>query len=610
MADSSNETPQSKKYKSREESKKAKSAVASSEKSESSASDTSAVLKSSLDVITAILKETNSFLKTTEKSISKISANTAASEESSKNTKENLRIIESRAKRTSAFLEATLESSKESKRKTKSIATNLGKIRQPVANKIEYNKETQIWRDKVVRLLSVIADKKYERRQYVRRKPTKAEEKDSRGLVANLVGGLTAFYAGKMFGTKLGDIIGNIVSKPITMLGNLFGRSEGRDRPQRGRQVYRGARAIARNTRDGAKGIGSKLLAGIGIAFELVKSLLGKIPELFSKIKGFIEKTAGMVKSLLGKLPEIFSKIKGFIEKTAEVVKSVLGKLPEMFSKIKGFIQKTAEIISKVSGKAYDIAKSIFNKIPAIFSDMVVAIEKGIGTIKNIIGGAFDFMKSLFGKGKGNVPSRLAAELSPTAKSGAKLTGRYAENVAGKAGAKGIAKGLLKSGGKILAKTAAKSIPLLGAAVGAGFAADRAMKGDWKGAAIELGSGIVGSTGIGAPVALAAEGYLAKRDYDRAEALTAKNVSPVAPKIETTKKLENTVSQSADLQAQKDFSANNKPIIIDNTKTISQGGKQPESVVRIQTRNTEPTKQFLDRLTISSSYMGTGFILT
>lgn len=603
MADPTNATPAAKKFKSREESKKAKNAESSSvvqndqtANQNTSSVDANQVLKNSLDTITTILKQTNDFLKNTEKSINKINANTSAAAESSKTTKENLRVIESRAKRTSAFLEAALESAKDSKRKTKSIATNVSKIKRPVANDVETTKENQIWRDKVLNLLSIIANKRDGRMTYTRRRPrTRAEKREDRGIVANLVTGLTSFYAGRLFGTLIGGIIGNAVAKPISMLGGLItgtiglallplkaiakgitgifrpsstNRRVSRRNTGSGRKIYRGAKAIARKTGSAAKSVGSKLAAGIGMAYELVKTLLGK--------------------------------------------------LPGMFSKIKDFAIKAAEIVKNISSKAYDLAKALFSKIPDIFSKISSAVKAGAEMISSIISKAFGFIKSLLGGKKEGAEYRPAAEMSKKAKPDAKMSGRYAEkvatketeSVAKKSGTKALAKGLLKTGGKVALKTAAKSIPLLGAAVGAGYAVKRAMEGDFKGAAVELGSGIVGSTGIGAPVALAAEGYLAKRDMDKAEALTKNNTAPAAPKIETTQKLENVVSQSADIESKKNSESNSKPIIIDNTKNISQGGKQQDAIVRIHTKNNEPTKQFLDRLTISSSYMGTGFILT
>lgn len=60
-------------------------------------------------------------------------------------------------------------------------------------------------------------------------------------------------------------------------------------------------------------------------------------------------------------------------------------------------------------------------------------------------------------------------------------------------------------------KTALKKIPLLGAAFGTAFAAQRALEGDYAGAAAEFGSGVAGAVGL-APVGLAIDLGLAASD--------------------------------------------------------------------------------------------------
>lgn len=114
-------------------------------------------------------------------------------------------------------------------------------------------------------------------------------------------------------------------------------------------------------------------------------------------------------------------------------------------------------------------------------------------------------------------------------KQGAKTMGEVAEKEAAEAGTKALAKIGAEAGTKTLAKVgaekaaevatktalktgakaAAKQIPLVGSLVALPFAAIRAAEGDWAGAGLELAGSI--------PVAgLAAQGYLAMRDYDKA----------------------------------------------------------------------------------------------
>ena len=58
-----------------------------------------------------------------------------------------------------------------------------------------------------------------------------------------------------------------------------------------------------------------------------------------------------------------------------------------------------------------------------------------------------------------------------------------------------------------------KKLPIIGAVAGTVFALQRALEGDFIGAGLELGSGILGATGM-APASLALDGYLLARDFN------------------------------------------------------------------------------------------------
>lgn len=92
---------------------------------------------------------------------------------------------------------------------------------------------------------------------------------------------------------------------------------------------------------------------------------------------------------------------------------------------------------------------------------------------------------------------------------------------AAKAGAKGVAegvgKGAAKGGAKVAGKSLLKKIPVIGAIAGGIFAADRASKGDWLGAAGELASGAAGFIpGVGTAVSLGIDAALVGRDIANA----------------------------------------------------------------------------------------------
>ena len=98
-------------------------------------------------------------------------------------------------------------------------------------------------------------------------------------------------------------------------------------------------------------------------------------------------------------------------------------------------------------------------------------------------------------------------------------------------------KALTKIGGKAVGKSLTKKIPIAGAIFGAGFAIERAMKGDWAGAGLELASGIASIfPGVGTGISVAIDAGLAAKDISD-EMGKNKNVQPntsAVPKREST----------------------------------------------------------------------------
>jgi hypothetical protein len=97
------------------------------------------------------------------------------------------------------------------------------------------------------------------------------------------------------------------------------------------------------------------------------------------------------------------------------------------------------------------------------------------------------------------------------------------------------AKNLTKTGGKLAGKSLLKRVPILGSLMGLGFAIDRAIKGDFKGAAMEAGSGALGlldllAPGVGTALSLAADAGIAARDLKLAGTATT-TIPPEDPQL-------------------------------------------------------------------------------
>jgi len=92
---------------------------------------------------------------------------------------------------------------------------------------------------------------------------------------------------------------------------------------------------------------------------------------------------------------------------------------------------------------------------------------------------------------------------------GGRLLGRGAGKAAGKGLLKGAGKGLLKGG----LKMGIKKVPVAGLLAGALFAGQRAMAGDWGGAALELASGAAGTVpGVGTAASVGIDAALMAKD--------------------------------------------------------------------------------------------------
>ena len=79
-------------------------------------------------------------------------------------------------------------------------------------------------------------------------------------------------------------------------------------------------------------------------------------------------------------------------------------------------------------------------------------------------------------------------------------------------GAAKVAAGLAKPGAKALGKSVLKKIPVIAGLAGIVFGVQRALEGDYLGAGLEIASGVMGATGVGAGASLGIDGFLLARD--------------------------------------------------------------------------------------------------
>jgi hypothetical protein len=211
--------------------------------------------------------------------------------------------------------------------------------------------------------------------------------------------------------------------------------------------------------------------------------------------------------------------------------------------------QKTVEAFGKLA-PLLDIVEKVFGFInnhatafAAILGTLgVVSIVRqfrGLLKIFQGLSGASKSIAKFLGIGAKSSEKVLTATMKTTGKtvsgaaaqSAVKAGTATATKIAGKEGTKMAA----KAGGKLVGKSLLKRIPILGSLVGLGFAIDRIAKGDFAGAAMEVGSAGLGlldlvAPGVGTGLSLAADLAIAGRDMKKSGTIT-----PGAPTKSTEK---------------------------------------------------------------------------
>ena len=160
-----------------------------------------------------------------------------------------------------------------------------------------------------------------------------------------------------------------------------------------------------------------------------------------------------------------------------------------------------SRVVGTYAGEAAAI--DALNKARNRMGKAPTGYKPGLGSAFGFVAG--EFLGSKIGGNWGGLGGALAGGVA----------GGVVDTAAGKMLEKSAPKIAAKIAGKTALKTVAKKIPILGAIVGAGLAADRAVGGDWEGAGMELASGIAGTFfGPGTVASLGLDAALAKRDYD------------------------------------------------------------------------------------------------
>jgi hypothetical protein len=301
------------------------------------------------------------------------------------------------------------------------------------------------------------------------------------------------------------------------------------------------------------------------------------------------------------------------LKKSWEVLEKFAAKVGKFFSKViskvKEWFMRAVQFVKRVATKIWETVKGWVSGVIGWIGERLKIVGEWLSSM---LSAASKFLpesvveggKKLIGKITGGV-SEIATKIGNM-----KLFSKAGEVAAEKGAVKAIEKGA--------AKTALKAIPILGIGAGIFFAVEEALRGNWLGAGLELGSGIAGGLGItplelglsaaavvqeaayeeeppaptatqvktaeAAPVPSSSSGQRASNDPRRTDLVpetavaTASQVTPPP----TTGAMLDSASKEVML-AQADTSGGSEPIIINKTNNAAIPGSSTTGMVGLST---------------------------
>ena len=202
-------------------------------------------------------------------------------------------------------------------------------------------------------------------------------------------------------------------------------------------------------------------------------------------------------------------KLSKFIQTGAKTLPKGGGKIPTTAVK-----RGTEKLLKEVPGVAADTARTAANGIAKMGG---VRPGAGSNNLEDVVGAVYEGSTSAkITKQGGDMFITNAAKNPAVAINALDAAGKTSPEIA-----KALDLGtslvgtsrMLKMFSGPAMKTALKKVPLVAGLAGIAFGLERMMKGDFLGGGLEIASGLMGATGVGAGASLAIDGYLIARDF-------------------------------------------------------------------------------------------------
>lgn len=232
---------------------------------------------------------------------------------------------------------------------------------------------------------------------------------------------------------------------------------------------------------------------------------------------------------------------------------------PGMLDRLKSSLLGALPFAGKALKGAYNLAKAGVKGVVGGAKILGRGVMKGAGLLAGGVSSLFGGGAKAAEKGGAKIAEKGAASAAEVAAKTAEkeapkaaaATGKAAESIIAKEGAGAAEKGAVKAAGKSglkeivakvigprVAKVVTKSLPVVGALAGLGFGIARAMEGDFKGAAAEVGSGAASMfPGVGTAASIATDvGLLARDVYKEAYGIFPEDDPKSGERIDEVKK--------------------------------------------------------------------------
>lgn len=193
-----------------------------------------------------------------------------------------------------------------------------------------------------------------------------------------------------------------------------------------------------------------------------------------------------------------------------------------------------------------------------------------LGSAKDKLGGALGSL----GKAKDSVVEGLGKVFQGSAKGAvAAEAGTTVAGSVAKTAGEDVAKTVAKDAGKGIGKSLLKKIPGIGLLAGLGFAASRAMDGDWLGAGGEIASGAASTIpGLGTAASVAIDGAMLARDVSKAtDSVTANPAESTTGQVKTPTAQDQAKTQSATINTESNDPSKKKTSLEDLLNSVTTG---------------------------------------